>query len=161
MSVFLLALNNKENDNQVKVKAKPFPSFSLTELQSGQLITESIFKNRPRGEYTLLNVWASWCSACKSEHPFLLKLAEQGINIVGLNFRDDPQTAKSLLNKTGNPYQQIIVDDKGKLAIDLGVIGTPESYLIDKQGLIVTRVNGVLNQFIWDKQLQPFFNKTE
>ncbi|MCP5077813.1 MAG: DsbE family thiol:disulfide interchange protein [Psychromonas sp.] len=155
ITIFLMALNSKNENNQVIIKPKPFPQFALTELQSGKSLSEKIFTSSSNNKYTLLNVWASWCSVCKTEHPFLLKLAEQGINITGLNYRDDPQAAKSLLHKSGDPYQQIIVDDKGKLALDLGVIGTPESYLIDNQGMIVARVNGVLNQTVWEKRFLP------
>ena len=160
ITIFLLALNKKD-DNQIILKAKPFPVFSLTTLQGTELINESTFTNNQESKYTLLNVWASWCAICKTEHQYLLTLSEQGVNIIGLNYRDEQQAAKSLINQMGNPYQQIIVDKKGILALDLGVIGTPESYLIDHKGWIVARVNGVLNQALWAKHFQPFFEKTE
>ncbi len=155
ITVFLMALNNNDASQQAAVKEKPFPQFKTMQLHSSEMITHSIFKQAKKGEYTLLNVWASWCGVCKTEHSYLLKLAQQGVNIVGLNYRDDPQAARSLLEKTGNPYQQVIVDDKGKLALDLGVIGTPENYLINNQGVIVARFNGVLNQAAWEKYFQP------
>ncbi len=161
IAVFLMALSHKSENKQVIITAKAFPQFTLPALNSTGLITPTIFTSNLNGEYTLLNVWASWCSVCKAEHSFLLKLAQQGFNIVGLNFRDNQHAAISLLNKMGDPYQQVIVDEKGILAIDLGVIGTPESYLIDNKGLIVARVNGVLNQKVWEEQLLPFFEKQE
>ncbi|WP_019617047.1 DsbE family thiol:disulfide interchange protein [Psychromonas ossibalaenae] len=153
--LLVMGLNNKNNIKQAAVQPKPLPAFQLNDLQTDQPLTETLFTEQIDSEYTLLNVWASWCAVCKIEHPFLLKLAEQGVNIVGLNYRDNQQTAVSLLAKTGNPYQKVIFDPAGKLALDLGVIGTPESYLINKQGMIIGRFNGALTPEIWTAVFQP------
>jgi len=146
--IFLIsALNNKDTINQANIEHKAFPKFVLNELTSNQAISEQIFVQQ---EYALLNIWASWCVVCKTEHPFLLTLANQGIHIIGLNYRDNQQAALSVLEKTGNPYQQVIFDEKGALALDLGVVGTPETYLVNQQGIIIARFNGVLTESVWE-----------
>lgn len=154
--LLMMALNNKGNINATNLQPKPFPAFTLTDLKSEYPISEKVFYQQP---VTLLNVWASWCVVCKQEHPFLLELASQGIHIVGLNYRDDRQTALSQLHKRGDPYQAVIFDPQGNLALDLGVIGTPESYLITQQGIIISRFNGPLTQKVWSDIFAPSIDK--
>jgi len=153
--LLMMALTNKSDNGQLTMRPKALPEFQLSALKTGKTLTRSLFTEPLNNKYTLLNVWASWCVVCKVEHPFLLKLAEQGVTIVGLNYRDNQQSASSLLASAGNPYQQIIYDPKGSLALDLGVVGTPESYLIDPKGMVVARFNGVLNETIWDTHFHP------
>lgn len=152
--LLVMGLSSKNSLTREPMQPRIMPSFQLPSLQAGKLLTESLFSNQSNA-YTLLNVWASWCVVCKTEHPFLITLAEQGVNIIGLNYRDDQQSAISLLAKTGNPYQQVIVDKGGKLALDLGVIGTPETYLIDDQGMIIAHFNGVLTPKVWEEIFKP------
>ncbi len=151
-------LSSKDNGAvQSPLAGKPVPAFSLTSVWSDtQPLDTSIFN----GEVTLLNVWASWCGICKSEHPFLLKLAQQsGLRIIGLNYRDDRQRAIDVLTNTGNPYQEVIFDPKGKLALDLGVIGTPETYLVDQNGTIIISYTGALNEAVWAENFAPRVNQ--
>ena len=153
---FKFTLDNKETITQANIKQKPFPAFALKDLQDKHLLNEEIFLEQ---QYTLLNVWASWCVVCKTEHPFLLKLAEQGINIVGLNYRDNNKSALAVLNNTGDPYRHVIFDKQGGLALDLGVVGTPETYLVNQQGIIVARFNGVLTEKVWKVIFEPNISK--
>lgn len=107
-------------------------------------------------QVSLLNVWASWCSACQEEQVFLLQLAREGqIPIYGLNYKDQPEVALQWLNEWGNPYQAIGVDQSGRIAIELGVYGAPESFLIDQQGIIRYRHAGILTAAIWQQEFLP------
>lgn len=118
---------------------KPVPAFRLPSLMGGADITDAEFK----GRVTVLNVFASWCLPCRAEHPALMALAGEGkARIVGLNFKDKPEDAKAWLKELGNPYARIGVDRAGRVAIEWGVYGVPETFLIDKQGRIRHKLVG-------------------
>jgi len=108
-----------------------------------------------RGRVALLNVWASWCAACVDEQGFLMKLAGQGVPLFGLNYKDDPEQARAWLTEWGNPYQMIGSDAAGKVAIDLGVYGAPETFLLDARGVIRFRHVGVLDDVSWTRDFLP------
>ena len=152
LSIIALAMLNRDNDDQRRLESKPLPAFHLEALDGNTMVDASRFK----GKLTLLNVWASWCGVCMSEHPFLMDLAQsEAITVVGVNYRDERLAAKQTLAQWGNPYQAVIFDQKGSLALDLGVYGTPESYLIDAQGVIRYRYRGALNEKVWQQQFEP------
>uniref|UniRef100_UPI0038F8041D DsbE family thiol:disulfide interchange protein n=1 Tax=Streptomyces galilaeus TaxID=33899 RepID=UPI0038F8041D len=88
------------------------------------------------GEPLLLNVWATWCPTCYAEHYYLNKLADQGVKIIGLNYKDDRNKAVGWLNELGNPYLISLFDGNGMLGLDLGVYGAPETFLIDANGVV-------------------------
>lgn len=134
---------------------KPFPSFSLPALKSGEPLDRSLLS----GEVTLVNVWATWCISCRVEHPYLRQLAEAGVNIVGVNYKDDPQAARRWLEDLGDPYSVTIVDGEGELGLNLGVYGAPETYLVDAEGVIRYRHVGVINQRTWTQTLAPLYRE--
>lgn len=139
------------------VKAQqPMPVFSLPSLtEPSKRITEREFYTTEK-KLTLLNVWASWCAACRNELPFLQQLAKQEkVSIYGLNYRDNSQGALHFLNQLGNPFTEVIFDNKGTLALQLGVYGAPESYLINSQGEILYRYAGELNDAVWQTEFLP------
>jgi cytochrome c biogenesis protein CcmG/thiol:disulfide interchange protein DsbE len=109
------------------------------------------------GKPALINVWATWCFSCRVEHPYLLELAEQGVTIYGLNYKDEPAKASQWLVDLGNPYSETVVDQNGEFGLDLGVYGAPETYVIDAKGVIRHRHVGVVDEQVWLEQLQPFF----
>jgi cytochrome c biogenesis protein CcmG/thiol:disulfide interchange protein DsbE len=150
LGLLVIFYNALQNDPRLLPAArldKPIPAFALPDLlHPDQTITQSDLKGP-----LLLNVWATWCPACVQEHPFLLTLAGQGVRIVGLNYKDEPEAAAAYLDKHRNPYEQIILDVRGDLGFDLGVYGAPETYLIDAQGLIKYRHVGELNKQVWLK----------
>ena len=120
---------------------KPAPEFELP-----LLLKQGSFSNKDLiGHVTLVNVWASWCFACRQEHETVKLLSRQGVRIIGLNYKDENQDAKNWLAKLGNPYQSIAVDYVGRIAIDWGVYGAPETFLIDKKGIIRHKVIGPLS----------------
>lgn len=95
------------------------------------------------GKVTLVNVWASWCGPCRQEHPFLMQLAkDERLTVVGLNYKDRPENARRFLGDLGNPYDAIGVDDSGRAAIDWGVYGVPETFLVGKDGKIAWKQVG-------------------
>ncbi len=152
-SVMLVSLNKS---NQIDSSAVTlFPSFHLDALaEPHKSLSEQILK---REVFQLVNVWASWCGICASEHPKLVALANQGVPIIGLNYRDSEKGALKYLGQHGNPYQEVIYDPQGRLAIDLGVIGTPETYLVDGQGNIVKKFSGKLTDKAWRKHFASYF----
>lgn len=119
---------------------KPAPVFDLPLLDA-----DGSFSNKDLlGHVTLLNVWASWCFACRQEHEVVKYLSRNGVRIIGLNYKDEPTDAKNWLTRLGNPYEKVAVDYDGRIAIDWGVYGAPETFLIDQQGIIRHKVIGPL-----------------
>ncbi|MGV8711085.1 MAG: DsbE family thiol:disulfide interchange protein [Nitrosomonas sp.] len=113
---------------------KPAPAFELNQLHDSEKMMTS---GDNLGKVWLLNVWASWCVACRDEHPLLVQLANSGVvPIYGLNYKDERTTAIQWLKRFGDPYTISIVDPDGKVGIDYGVYGVPETYVIDKKGII-------------------------
>jgi len=151
------ALNDDSAEQNTAMLNKPVPAFSLASLSDNNKIIDQ--QSLAGNGYKLLNVWASWCGVCKLEHDYLLQLAGNGVDIIGLNYRDNRKDALKVLNKDGNPYSEVLFDPDGNLALDLGVIGTPETFLIDNDGVIVKRISGVLDQQVWDSTFAGFFGK--
>lgn len=109
-----------------------------------------------RGKVWLLNVWAPWCGACRQEHAFLMQLSQAGtLPIVGLNWKDKDREAEQLLMQTGNPYAAVPEDLDGRVGIDYGVTGTPESYLIDQHGVVRLKHVGPIDAEVWQKRFEP------
>lgn len=132
---------------------KAAPAFSLPMLADGkQTITQAEFQ----GKVSLLNVWGSWCVACRDEHPALMQFAaEKVIPIYGLDYKDERQAALDMLAKQGNPYTAIAYDASGDATIDWGVYGAPETFLLDKQGIIRKKYIGPLTPALIRDDLMP------
>ena len=136
---------------------KPAPEFELP-----LLFDEGSFSNKDLiGHVTLVNVWASWCFACRQEHETVKHLSRNGVRIIGLNYKDEPDAAKSWLAQLGNPYQVVAVDYNGRIAIDWGVYGAPETFLIDKNGIIRHKVIGPLSDKENYEKLMSVMNSLE
>jgi cytochrome c biogenesis protein CcmG/thiol:disulfide interchange protein DsbE len=132
---------------------KPAPDFTLPELLDGE---RSVSRQDLLGKFSLVNVWATWCAGCRQEHGFLLQLArESGIPIYGLNWKDDPLAARQWLGALGNPYAAIAVDADGRTAIDWGVYGAPETFLIGPDGTVIYKHIAPLTREIWEQQFEP------
>lgn len=128
------------------------PVFSLKTVKRPELMKSH---EDLKGKVSLLNVWATWCVSCRIEHPYLLSLAEQGVPIVGVNYKDDVAAARQWLQDLADPYVYSVVDLDGRLGIDLGVFGAPETYIVDKQGVIRYKHVGVVNEQVWAEKLEP------
>lgn len=113
---------------------KPLPAFSLPTLDNpARIVSNADLKGRP----VLINVWASWCTACRDEHPLLVELARAGVvPVIGLNYKDKPEDAHAILRHDGNPYGMVLVDASGRTGIDWGVYGVPETFVVDRDGVI-------------------------
>lgn len=136
---------------------KPMPAFSLQQLKNPEKTIESKdFLN----QVSLFNVWASWCVACREEHPLLVELAKNGdVDIYGLNYKDKRMDAIRWLDYFGDPYVKSAHDLDGKVGIDYGVYGVPETFVIDKQGIIRYKHIGPVTQEILDEKILPLVNK--
>lgn len=154
----LLAVGLRLDPNELPslVIDKPVPEFSLPSLDDpNEMITPETLK----GEPYIINVWATWCPTCKVEHPFLLKIAEMGIPILGVDYKDDADAAKQLLKKTGNPYVKVAFDDEGALVMPLGVYGAPESFIVDAEGIIRYKLVGAVTEKVWTEEMAQYFFK--
>ncbi len=134
---------------------KPLPAFSLTALADGRVLT----RDDVIGDPALFNVWATWCISCRAEHPYLQRLADTGIPIYGINYKDEDQAARRWLQELGDPYRANIVDREGSLGVDLGVYGAPETYLVDADGVIRYRHVGVVDDRVWRDTLEPLWRE--
>jgi cytochrome c biogenesis protein CcmG, thiol:disulfide interchange protein DsbE len=132
---------------------KPVPEFAYPDLlKPEQKITNKIFL----GHVSLLNVWATWCITCHAEHPVLMDMAlSNEVKLYGLNYKDDLSAAIDWLRQYGNPYSAIIFDNKGTLAIDFGVYGTPETFVIDAKGIIRDKYIGAISPEVWRDKIEP------
>ena len=128
---------------------KPFPAFSLKIVQGDKTLTQADLLGKP----ALVNVWATWCISCRVEHPVLNKLAEKGVLIYGINYKDDNAAALKWLAEFHNPYQLDIRDEDGNLGLNLGVYGAPETFFIDAKGVIRDKYVGVIDEVVWREQL--------
>jgi len=131
---------------------KPMPDFQLSNLA----VPEKILTTADvKGQVAFLNVWATWCISCQVEHPVLKHMAEEGVPIIGVNYKDYREAALKYLELHGDPFRFTIYDDKGDLGLDLGVYGAPETYLLDKEGRVRYRFIGVLDAEKWETILKP------
>jgi cytochrome c biogenesis protein CcmG/thiol:disulfide interchange protein DsbE len=136
---------------------KPAPAFTLPRLDDPkQLVSEKDLL----GKVWLLNVWASWCVSCREEHPVLVEFAKKNVvPIYGLNYKDERKDALAWLGQFGNPYTVSIMDSDGRVGIDYGVYGVPETYVIDKQGVIRYKQIGPVTPELLDAKILPLVRK--
>lgn len=148
-----LTLNPK--DLPSTMIGKPAPDFKLNLLHT----PESVFSPSDYlGQRWILNVWASWCVACRYEHPLLNEIANRtNIPLVGLNYKDDPQEARAWLAQRGNPYAKSPMDTAGDAGIDWGVYGVPETFVIDEQGRVIYKHTGPITAEIVNQEILPLF----
>ena len=158
MAVFLaLGLNLNPRDIPSPLIDKPAPEFSLPVLSEP---SKTLTKNNFAGEVWLLNVWASWCVSCRQEHPVFNQLARKNVvTIVGLNYKDDPPAATQWLAQLGNPYSVSIMDQEGRTGIDYGVYGVPETFVIDKKGIVRYKHTGPVTREDVREILIPLINE--
>ena len=132
---------------------KPAPTFQLPQLHQP---AKTFSAQEMRGKVWLLNVWASWCVSCREEHPLLMELARSGLlPLYGLNYKDKREDALSWLNEFGDPYLLSAADIEGRVAIDYGVYGAPETYLIDREGVIRFKQVGPITTELLQQKILP------
>lgn len=138
---------------------EPFPAFSLSALDNpDEIFTEELVQ----GQISVVNVWGSWCVTCNVEHPILMDVAkDDSIRLIGLNWRDGREKARSWLDKRGDPYDLIVFDPDSELAIPLGVSGAPETFITDKNGRIRYKHSGAISFEDWNTIFQPLLETLE
>jgi cytochrome c biogenesis protein CcmG/thiol:disulfide interchange protein DsbE len=154
-----VGLNKDPREVPSPLIGKPAPAFTLPRLDAPEqmLSTQDL-----RGQVWLLNVWASWCVACRQEHPLLVELARSGtVKVYGLNYKDKREDALGLLRKSGDPYVTSLYDTEGLVGIDFGVYGVPETFVIDKQGVIRFKQIGPITREALRDTLLPLVAQLE
>jgi len=136
---------------------KPAPAFSLTRLDNAG---QSISKDNLRGKVWMLNVWASWCVACRQEHPLLVEFSRKKLlPVYGLNYKDTRPNGQRWLANFGNPYEASLFDEDGRVGIDFGVYGVPETFVIDREGIIRFKHIGPLTPEVLAEKIEPLVRK--
>ena len=153
--MFFMLLTNDKSYPGADYTSFKLPSFKLENLENLDTISNDVLE----GDF-ILNVWASWCITCLVEHPFLTKLSNNDIEIIGLNYKDTDAKANAWLEKHGNPYLFSMYDPRGDLAFDLGVTGAPESYLLINNK-VVGHIQGEMNQSKWETIFLPLIQKAK
>jgi cytochrome c biogenesis protein CcmG, thiol:disulfide interchange protein DsbE len=160
LSVFLaVGLKLKPSEIPSPLLNKPAPAFSAPKLNAPN---EKLSPTDLKGKVWLFNVWASWCVSCREEHPVLNEFAkQQAVIIVGLNYKDDPDAAKQWLATLGNPYNDSVMDADGRIGIDWGVYGVPETFVMDKQGIVRYKHTGPVTAQDVETVLLPLITKLQ
>ena len=131
---------------------RPVPTFELPLLSdTSRMMTNDNLPEQP----FLMNIWGSWCPTCIVEHPFLMQLEERGVNLVGVNYKDDIGDALGYLNRGGDPFSMSIQDLSGQFALDLGLTGAPETFVVDGEGIIRQHIVGEINESNWQSRITP------
>jgi len=132
---------------------KPAPAFELTDVLDAARPVGNAALN---GQVYVVNVWATWCAPCREEHEALLAISRQHlVPIIGLNWKDQRERAKQWLEQLGNPYQAAAFDGDGRVAIDWGVYGAPETYLVDRQGRVIFKFISPMTEQVWNREFVP------
>jgi cytochrome c biogenesis protein CcmG, thiol:disulfide interchange protein DsbE len=136
---------------------RPAPAFTLPQLHDPK---KQFSPQDMKGKVWMLNVWASWCGSCKDEHPILMDIAQQKIvPVYGLNYKDKREDGLATLRNSGDPYTLVIFDADGKVGFDYGVYGVPETYIIDKQGVIRDKIIGAVTRQNLRERIQPLIEE--
>jgi cytochrome c biogenesis protein CcmG/thiol:disulfide interchange protein DsbE len=161
LAIGLNRVNTKRDSaNRVIISSpllgKPAPGFALPNLLNAQ---QTIDAATLKGSWHLLNVWGTWCSECAAEHTNLMEIQKEArVAIVGLDWKDDDAAAMTWLAQRGNPYLSVPADRDGKVAIDYGVYGAPESFLINPEGIVVEKQIGGIDMATWRSKFLPHLN---
>jgi cytochrome c biogenesis protein CcmG/thiol:disulfide interchange protein DsbE len=132
---------------------KPAPDFTLPRLEDP---SQMLRKTDLLGDVSVVNVWATWCGGCRQEHPLLVQLGRTaGVPFFGIDWKDDNALARQWLAELGNPYKSVAVDADGKTAIDFGVYGAPETFLLDRQGNVIYKHIAPMTVDVWQKEFLP------
>jgi cytochrome c biogenesis protein CcmG/thiol:disulfide interchange protein DsbE len=159
--VVLLGVGLQLNPREVPspLIGKPAPAFRLPQLAAPE---KTFSPDEMRGQVWMLNVWASWCVSCREEHPVLLQFSKTGVlPIYGLNYKDERDSGLKWLNQFGNPYRLSAMDAKGQVGIDYGVYGVPETYIIDKHGVIRFKQIGPVTPDVLENKIVPLVKQLD
>ncbi|MEZ5769320.1 MAG: DsbE family thiol:disulfide interchange protein [Paracoccaceae bacterium] len=130
----------------------PVPALTLAEFRGEAPFT---VEDLADGDVVLVNFWASWCAPCRAEHPQLVKMADEGVRIFGVNYKDDPAKAERFLADLGDPFLRVSADPTGRTGLDWGLYGVPETFIIDGNGTVVKRFAGPITEGILESVIKP------
>lgn len=159
--VAFVAVGNYRGDRDTLPSARAghaAPFVELAQLHDLPLFTDDMLR---AGEVVLVNFWASWCPPCRAEAPVVEDLAHSGITVLGVNYRDDPERALDFLDELGNPYAAIGADPRARMGLDWGVVGLPETFVIDGAGNILMRHAGPLTTEVVEQRLRPVIERAQ
>ena len=158
IAVFLyFSLNSNSSKLPSPLLGKMFPNIEAKDFYSDEsvLLTDLFSDN-----ISLVNVWASWCVTCRQEHQMMMKIANnKDLQLIGINYKDTRADGEKYLEMVGNPYDVIVFDPNGKIGLDLGVYATPETFLVNQQGVILYKHIGAIDSKVWEEGFIPFINK--
>jgi cytochrome c biogenesis protein CcmG, thiol:disulfide interchange protein DsbE len=147
---FFVSLHDDKSELPSALIGKPAPTFQLSRVEDP---SQTIGSNDLKGKPYVLNVWATWCVACRQEHPVLLQIAQRGeLPLIGLDWNDQRDKAQRWLQQLGNPYQATAFDNEGRVAIEWGVYGAPETFLVDANGQVVFKHIGPMTLDVWQDE---------
>lgn len=158
-AAFYWGLWNNEDRLPSTLIEKPLPEFALPPIEGQQ---NGLSSADLQGQVSLVNVWASWCVPCRTENPLLVELAEAGtVPIYGINYKDAPEEALAFLDELGDPFTRIGADRDGRVSIDWGVYGIPETYVIDAEGRIAYKHVGAFNRQMLEEDILPVVRRLQ
>ncbi|MCA3440115.1 MAG: DsbE family thiol:disulfide interchange protein [Rhodobacter sp.] len=134
------------------MEGREAPAVQVAALGSGPALTDAMLREPG---VKLVNFWASWCAPCRAEHPVLKALSAEGVTILGVNYKDKPEAALQFLEELGNPYAAIGADDNGRMGLDWGLYGVPETFVIDGDGKVILRHAGPITAGILEERIRP------
>ncbi len=156
--IFLyFSLNSPSSKLPSPLLGKMFPNIEAEDFYSDEsvLLTDLFSDNM-----SLVNVWASWCVTCRQEHQMMMKIADnEDLQLIGINFKDTRVDGERYLEVMGNPFDVIVFDPSGKIGLDLGVYATPETFLVNQQGLILYKHIGAIDSKVWEEGFIPYIKK--
>ncbi len=156
----VVALNTSEGRDQLPsaFEGRAAPTVALEALGQKPVFDDAMLRD---GDVKLVNFWASWCAPCRVEHPHLTALAEEGVTVYGVNYKDSPANALDFLEELGDPYAGIGTDSNGRMGLDWGLYGVPETYVINGEGQIVLRFAGPITQRVMDSEIRPAIERAK
>jgi cytochrome c biogenesis protein CcmG, thiol:disulfide interchange protein DsbE len=156
---FAIGLTKDPKELPSQLIDRPLPAFSLPGIEAVAGGGPGLASTALTGEPSLLNVFGSWCAACPQEHPVLTRISKAGVPVYGIAWKDKPEDTRGWIARFGNPYRAIAADESGRTAIDLGVTGAPESFIVDARGRVRYKVIGPISNEKWDSELRPLMDK--
>ena len=158
IAIFLyFSLNATSSKLPSPLLGKMFPSIEAKDFYSDESI---LLTNLFNEEMSLVNVWASWCVTCRQEHQMMMKIASnKDLQLIGINYKDTRVDGERYLEMMGNPFEVIVFDPSGKIGLDLGVYATPETFLVNQQGVILFKHIGVIDSKVWEEGFIPYMKK--